>query len=268
MRWVAESLGTMRSVVDEPTIVNCLARLTRLCLFTMKIAVAGATGYVGEVTVAALPNLGHQRVAIVRRGSPTVFGALRTQQAATPSAGDTAGAAREMLSAEIAVVDWDDPESVAASVHGCDAIIQTIGTTRAQFKYGASYEKIDYGTTIALLKAAKTSGCQRFVLLSSVGAAEQGVEYLKWKWRTEKAVQDSGIPYAIVRPSFIAGPGRAINKFLDLPLAAVGLFARQVAQRYRSIHRDQLARVLIEAAVRPDAAGRIFEGESLWALLS
>lgn len=230
----------------------------------MKIAVAGATGYVGEVTVGAISRMGHLPVALVRRGSPTVFGAKRTEQAATPSAGDTAASAKELLSAEIAVVDWQDQESVAHAVHGCDAIIQTIGTTRAQFKYGATYEKIDFGTTQSLLRAAVSVGCKRFVLLSSVGAQPNGVAYLQWKWRTEELVRQSGLEFVVVRPSFIAGPGRGFNQFLDIPLLGLSLVAKPTAQRYRSIQRDQLARVLARASVDASLSGQTLEGSSLW----
>lgn len=230
----------------------------------MKIAVAGATGYVGEVLVAELTRTGHTPIALVRRGSPTVLGADRTRQAATPSAGDTAGAAKEMLSAEIALVDWADPATVKAALRGCDAVVQTIGITRAQFKFGASYETIDFGTTVSLLAAAKEQNLKRFVLLSSVGASERGVEYLRWKWKTEEIVKRSGLPWVIVRPSFIAGPGRVLNRFLDAPLAVFGVVAKATADRYRSIDRTALAHVLARAATSAEADGQILEGTSLW----
>jgi NADH dehydrogenase len=237
----------------------------------MKVLVSGATGYVGQAVVRELVAAGHTAVAAVRRGSPTAAGTL-TRSAGPPGAAPATPASEEETRAqaaklfpaacEIAIVDWDDAESLVRAASGCDGIIQAVGTVRAGAKYGSTYEKVDYGTTLALIAAGRAAGAEHFVLLSSVGASARGVAYLKWKWRAEEAVRASGIPWAIVRPSLIVGPGRTLNRVLDPLLAAAGVFSRGLQLKYRSIERNTLARVLVRGLSVPP--GQVLEGKALW----
>lgn len=241
----------------------------------MKILVSGATGYVGQSVVKQLLAAGQTPVAMVRRGSPTASGALGRHEGAPGAAAETPATDDETrvqaaklfpAGCEIAVVDWGDAESVARAAAGCSGIIQAVGTIRAAKKYGATYEKVDYGTTLALIAAAGAVGAERLVLLSSVGASKSGGQYLHWKWRTEEAVRHGGIPWVIVRPSYISGPGRKFSRVLDPVLAALGTVARSFQLKYRSIDRDQLARAMVQALeVKP---GQVLEGAALWASLA
>jgi uncharacterized protein YbjT (DUF2867 family) len=56
-----------------------------------------------------------------------------------------------------------------------------------------------------LLDAAKSDGVHHFILLSSVMAQTGLGAYLHWKKKTEEAVKASGVPYTILRPSYLAG---------------------------------------------------------------
>src|SRR5262249_26305853 len=106
-----------------------------------------------------------------------------------------------------------DPRDVAAlteGMRGCDAVVQLIGTVRANFAEG-DYDAIDYGTTVALGEAARAAGVPRLLLLSSVGAGKPRGRYLQVKRKTEEWVERSGLEYTIVRPSFIGGEGRRGN---------------------------------------------------------
>ena len=87
-------------------------------------------------------------------------------------------------------------------------VVQLIGTIRARFKSGDTYETSDIGTTRQLVDAAKLAGSiDHIVLLSSVGAGRPIGAYLKAKAAAEKLVVDSGIPYTILRPSTFDGEG-------------------------------------------------------------
>jgi len=59
-----------------------------------------------------------------------------------------------------------------------------------------------------VVAAAKRSGIKRFVHMSALGVRADGVaEYQTSKWKGEEEVRASGIPYCILRPSLIFGPG-------------------------------------------------------------
>jgi NADH dehydrogenase len=155
-----------------------------------------------------------------------------------------------------------DPRDVARltqGMRGCDAVVQLIGTVRANFEQG-DYEAIDYGTTVALGEAAKAAGVPRLLLLSSVGAGSARGRYLAAKRKTEAWVESSGLEHTIVRPSFIVGPGRRAAQVL-------GAMAYPVPA-WRAIEVHQLARVFIHALERREQVkNQILEGRRLWALV-
>jgi NADH dehydrogenase len=193
--------------------------------------IAGATGYTGRVLVEDLA-----------RGESAWKARPHARRAGSyPDA---------------AVCDPSDTQALAEAMRGCDAVVQLIGTVRKNFDEG-DYEKIDYGTTVALCEAAKSAGVPRIVLLSSVMAGSARGDYLRWKRRTEEVVEKSGLRWTIARPSFIAGRGRRASWFL-FPL--IGW-----SPSLRPIDVKDLARLFVrvlEASEQYD--GKILEGASLW----
>src|SRR3982750_1073613 len=103
--------------------------------------IAGATGYTGQRVVEQL-----------RRP-----GSTWTARPHARSVGRVDGAV---------ICEPDNVPLLTEGMRGCDAVVQLIGTVRKNFDQG-DYEKVDYGTTVALGQAAKAAGVQRFLLLSS-----------------------------------------------------------------------------------------------------
>ena len=216
-----------------------------------RVAIAGASGYTGRRLIAQLAtNQDWRSRALVRAGSPT--------KTAFPADQD------------VAVCQLDNIESLAAALEGCDAIIQTIGTTKAQFAPGVNYETVDYGTTVALLAAAGRANVRRFLLLSSTGAGKPVGAYLRWKQRTEQVVIDSPLDWTILRPAAIVGPDRRALQIGSAPftllsqLPLVGDFGA----RLRAIEVDDLARCFIACLADSSTSKQILEGRSLWQKVS
>jgi uncharacterized protein YbjT (DUF2867 family) len=200
--------------------------------------VAGATGYTGRALLEE-------------------FGRVKTEWAPRPHA-RSAGKLGEASGA--VVCDPRDVAALTAGMRGCDAVVQLIGTVRARFDEG-DYEAIDYGTTVALGEAAKAAGVRRLLLLSSVGAASARGRYLAVKRKTEQWVEQSGLEYTIVRPSFIVGPGRRAAQMFGALTYAIPAF--------RAIEVHDLARLFIHALEQREAVkNKILEGRSLWRLLA
>ena len=196
--------------------------------------VAGATGYTGRALMELLAT-------------------ERTGWKARPHA-------RQTGKIDGAVVcDPRDVQALTDGMRGCDAVVQLIGTVRANFAEG-DYEAIDYGTTVALGEAARAAGVPRLLLLSSVGAGSPRGKYLAVKRKTEEWVERSGLEYTIVRPSFIVGQGRRAAQLLGAltyPLPSL-----------RGIEVHELARVFLRALERRDEVrNQVLEGRSLWRLL-
>jgi NADH dehydrogenase len=179
----------------------------------MTVAVAGGTGFVGRAIVEELACRGH-RVVILSRRPPD------GPDAATGGS-DTAVrvAAASLGSVETRRADVTHPETLAAALAGADALAISLGFRNSPIeapRRGRTFERVDADGTVALVSAAKAAGVRRLVYMSGAGAAPDAPRHwFRAKWRAEEAVRASGIPYTILRPSWIYGPGdRSLNRFL------------------------------------------------------
>ena len=228
--------------------------------------VGGATGYTGAAVVRALTRAGVETVAHVRPDSPRLseWHARFTD-----------------LGAQIDTTAWS-PTPMNQSLERLQPslVFALLGTTahraRSARKQGedASYETVDYGMNAMLLQAAVSCGSRpRFLYLSSLNvSASSRSPYFSVRWRLEQEVQESGLPWTIVRPSFITGPDREESRpgerlaaqASDLALHTLGLLgARRVRDRYRSTDATELAGAITRLALDASGAGRIVHPESL-----
>jgi nucleoside-diphosphate-sugar epimerase len=229
------------------------------------VFVAGATGYTGREVVRALAEGGARTVAHVRPDSSKL----------------TEWSERfTSMGAEVDTTAWDE----GALTETLKALAPTqvyalLGTTRHRAKgegLGAAqaYERIDYGLTAMLIRAAVACGSDpRFVYLSSAGVSEGTRNpYMRARARAEADLRASGLPFTIARPSFITGADRDDSRpmervgaaFSDAALAFVGaLGAKGVRARYRSTTNTVLARALVRLGADPAAAGQVADADSL-----
>src|SRR5260370_796956 len=72
----------------------------------------------------------------------------------------------------------------------------------------SAYEAVPHIGTRNVVEAAKRAGINRFVHMSALGARPDGVSaYQTSKWRGEEEVRSGAMPYCVLRPSLIFGPG-------------------------------------------------------------
>jgi uncharacterized protein YbjT (DUF2867 family) len=232
--------------------------------------VAGATGFTGREVVRLLVERGVSTFAHVRRDSPRI----------EEWRGRFSG-----LGAEVDQTAWDRVAMTDALLRMRPAyVFALLGTTRARMSAAArsgldresqSYETVDYGLTALLIEAAKGAGLSpRVVYLSAAGVKEGSRSaYYKARWKAEKLLSSSGLPYTIARPSFITGPGRDDKRPLERVGAEVGdrllsvaglLGARKVMARYASTTNVRLAEALVRLALDPKGENRIFESDELY----
>lgn len=154
----------------------------------MRVAITGATGFVGSHILNRLVSEGHN-VRALARTHPRFNDITASKETVQFIYGDvvTNTGLNELLR---------DAEAVIHLV----GIIQEIGNS--------TFEKVHYEGTRNLVAAAKTLGINRFVQMSALGAKPNGVsKYQTTKWKAEEEVRNSGIPHVILRPSIIFGPG-------------------------------------------------------------
>jgi len=226
---------------------------------TARVAfVAGATGYTGQAVVRRLAADGVGVVAHVRPDSPRLADWRERFEA---------------VGARVSVAAWDGDEMAEALRDlGATEVYGLVGTTMKRARRlareggdasDASHEAIDLGLTRHLVDACVAAGTRPWlVYLSSLGASPSARgSYLRARGRAEQAVQGSGLPWTILRASFITGPDRDESRPAERAGAAVGdgLLAvasvfggRRLRGRYGSISAADLAELLV--ALPGDAA--------------
>ena len=200
--------------------------------------IAGATGAVGQTLLALAEGRPIEIVPHVRPAS----------------------AARHALP-DAAVVDLDDHDGLVAAMTGCTTVVQLIGTMRKRFASGDTYETSDIGTTRSLMAAAKVTGVDHVVLLSSVGAGVPVGAYLAAKAKAEALVTGSGIDATIVRPSAFDGPDRRP------PPGMRGLTRLLGLRKYQPIRLVEVAGAILFAVETRASIGPALEGAALWSLV-
>lgn len=188
----------------------------------MRIAITGATGFVGGHLLGQAVAAGHDVRALTRRPQPDRHGVTWESGA------------------------LDDPASLKVLVAGSDAIIHVAGVVNAADRAGFAAGNID-GTN-ALLTAASAAGIDRFVHVSSLAAREPALSDYGWsKAGAEQAVLASPLDHAIVRPPAIYGPGDR-DMFELFRMAARGVVLLPPGGRFSVIAAEDLARLLLTLA--------------------
>lgn len=223
-----------------------------------RVFVAGATGAVGTVFVPR-----------ARAAGLEVRPHVRPQTAARHPLGQDPQAQ---------VFDLGDAARLQQALADVDAVVCLVGTTRARFDAGDTYERSDYQPVLDLVRAARAGGrAPHLVLLSSLGARE-GSGYLGWKWRAEEAVRTSGLDWTIVRPSFFdsrtaaASPsdGRARRPppLVGGALRALGHLPglKGLSEDLRPIPLEILVGALVRLVRERAPVGGVLSGRQLWPL--
>lgn len=144
--------------------------------------VTGATGYTGKYITKRLLTLGERVKSLTGHPErPHPFGA---QVPFLP-------------------FHFDDPATLTEQLRGTKVLYNTYWV---RFPRGAVTFESAVDNTRTLLRAAKAAGIQRVIHIS-VTNPEQGssLAYYRGKVATEQVIRESGLSYAIVRPTLVFG---------------------------------------------------------------
>lgn len=199
-----------------------------------RLALTGATGFVGQAVLDEALAAGYEVTALTRRPQPPRDGVTWVRG------------------------DLEDTESLAELTRGVDAVIHVAGVVNAPD--AASFERGNVAGTLNLVDVARLKGIHRFVLVSSLSAREPELSlYGASKLRGEKVVRASALDWTIVRPPAVYGPHDReifelfrVAKWGIVPVPAVG--------RASFIHVSDLARLLVALVPGGDmVTSRTFE---------
>src|SRR5882724_11550516 len=157
----------------------------------MQVFLTGATGFVGKHMLQRLLAEGHAVRALVR--DPKKISQV-------------ADAAPTQGRAEFFPGDVVEGIGLDTAMQGCDAVMHLVGIIVEKGKN--TFDAVHHIGTRNVVEAAKRNGIKRFIQMSALGVRKDGVAaYQTSKWKGEEEVRHSGIPYCILRPSVIFGPG-------------------------------------------------------------
>jgi uncharacterized protein YbjT (DUF2867 family) len=169
-----------------------------------RILVTGSTGFIGRVVTRVLADRGYT-IRLLLRPSPHV------PRLPVPYT-------------EAVVASLQDEGGLRAAVAGVDAIIH-LASAEGERKRRDLFST-DVEGTRSLLTQAKASGVRRILYLSHIGA-DRGSAYpfLQAKGIAEYAIEESGIPFLILRSSLVYGAGDSFTN-------AIAFFAHLVPAVY------------------------------------
>ncbi len=155
---------------------------------------------------------------------------------------------------EVKLVDFSDAESLKLSLEDTDTLFCCIGTTQKNVKGDQDlYRRIDFDIPVRAAKFAKEAGCEKFIIITSVGAdAHSRTFYLKLKGELENAIKEIGFETVhIMQPSILLGDRdekRTGEKFLQGSLKFLSRLFGGSMRKFRAIHGRTVARAMLNAA--------------------
>jgi dihydroflavonol-4-reductase len=232
----------------------------------MRLFITGATGFVGG-HVASMAAAQGAELRLLARGSSDV--------------------SRLPENAEVVVGDLREPETFAAALKGCDALIHVAADYRLWVPDPAEMYKANVEGTRTLLRLARETGVRRVVYTSSVatmgfkmdgtvvdeetavGEADMIGHYKRSKWMAEQVAMEAahaGQDVIVLNPTTPIGSldtkptptGRIVVDFLN------GKFPAYVDTGLNLVDVDEIARMHLVALERGRPGERyILGGENL-----
>jgi uncharacterized protein YbjT (DUF2867 family) len=150
------------------------------------ILVTGGTGFVGSHLIKRLRKVDIPVRTVVRN-------TVRAQEL-------------KNLGVDVVPGDLSDGASLEKAASGCERVVHLVGII--QETTGATFQSVHVDGTRNVLNAAAKAGIRHFFFQSALGARPGAKSaYHRTKWEAEELVRAGSIPFTILRPSLIYGPG-------------------------------------------------------------
>ncbi len=201
--------------------------------------VTGAFGYIGRYITRHLLESGESvRTITTHPDKPNPFGAA----------------------VQAFPYNFERPDELTSSLRGAATLYNTYWV---RFEYGGSTFQQAVQNTATLFKCARRAGVRRIVHISVTNASlESGLAYYRGKALQERVLIESGLSYAIVRPTLVFGKedilvnniAWLIRKFPVFPIFGSGAYGLQ------PVYVGDLAAIAVASAretesMRLDAVG-------------
>lgn len=196
----------------------------------MKIAITGATGFIGRHLARTLSYRGHELILIARGRN----GRGRTLH--------------RLHNATFIPLPIDDEDGLEEAFAGCDAVYHCAGIHRESGPQ--TFQKVHVDGTRAVVEAVRRAQVPHLTLMSFLRARPDcGARFHESKWQAEEIVRASGLNYTILKSGLVYGRGDHLLDHLTRSLLTIRMFALVgwEHQPLRPVAIEDLIRVL-EAA--------------------
>jgi len=206
----------------------------------MKVLVVGATGLLGNEVSVKLVGRGHKVRALVRSTSnPDRLGRLQS------------------LGVEPVTGDLKDSKSLENACRGQDVLISTASCTFSR-QEGDSIETVDRLGLHSLIDAARRTNIHHFVFTSFSGTIDVPSPLRDAKRSVEKHLEDSGLSYTILRPSYFMEVWLSPALGFDFAKDSATIYGAGAAGISWISYRD-VAEFAVQSIEKPSARNRVLE---------
>lgn len=198
----------------------------------MKIAITGAYSYTGKYVAARLLERGEDLITLT--GHPNRPDPFNGCVPAFP-------------------LDFDDEAGLTNSLHGVDVLVNTYWV---RFDRGSNTQPRAVENTGRLIGAARAAGVRRVVHISITNpSADSPLPYFWGKAANEKAVIQSGMSYAILRPTVLVGPEDILINNIAYLLRRFPVFALPGDGSYRlqPVYVGDVADLAVQGVYSPES---------------
>ncbi len=201
----------------------------------MKILLTGASGTLGKRLLKALQTSDFEFRALIHK---------------TPL---------EIEGIETIKGDLNDLEILNSATQGVDTVVHLAAVTHSNCE--SDYLNINWEGCRNLHDACVRNGVKRFVFMSSRAASSSGGPYSISKQKAEELVSQGAIPWVILRPSEVYGPGspdainqliRWIKKFRVVPIVGNGQY------KLSPVFIEDVIPAFVEVILKPNITEEVF----------
>lgn len=194
------------------------------------IGILGGTGFVGQHLCNILANYPYKLRVLTRRP------ALYREMTVLPNL-------------TLIPVNVHDPKQLAASLQGCDVVINLVGILNQT--HTNTFKKVHVDLVRSLLTICQQQGIQRLLHISALNANPKGPsEYLRTKGEAEQLINTANnlhLHSTIFQPSVIFGPGdNFFTRFAQMLKISPGMLVLPCADSvYAPVFVDDVAHAIV-----------------------
>ncbi|MDQ6705120.1 MAG: SDR family oxidoreductase [Acidobacteriota bacterium] len=207
-----------------------------------RVAIAGATGYIGGRLVPHLLDAGYAVRCLARSR-----GKLQDRAWATNAAVD------------ICQTALDEVDSVAKNLEGCEAAFYLIHSMTSA---GAGYAEQDRILAANFAAGARKAGVRRIIYLGGLGETGPDLsEHLSSRREVEAALASAGVPVTVLRAAMIIGSGSASFEILRYLVERLPIMVtpKWVSTLCQPIAVENVIEYLAGTLPAPETNGGVFD---------